>query len=178
MFVFGYGSLMWDGWEKEFGGKKYSLAKLSDYKRDFNKKSVKNWGTQDTPGPTLGLEQKKGAECTGTVFEFDDNKRERITERLKKREGPSFKLIEKEVTLPDGRKVRAITPINDRDSHTYIGNLPLQSRISMVKKAKGSDGACVEYVKNIHNKLKDLKIQDQNVQNFYNALQSENKSDV
>jgi cation transport regulator ChaC len=45
MWVFGYGSLMWDGWEQALGGQRVDGAVLPDYGRSFNKKSTRNWGT-------------------------------------------------------------------------------------------------------------------------------------
>lgn len=69
MWVFGYGSLMWDGWEQPFGGTHVDGAVLADYRRSCNKKSTRNWGTSVAPGPTLGLEPAQNAICTGTAFE-------------------------------------------------------------------------------------------------------------
>lgn len=39
MWVFGYGSLMWDGWEQEFGCLRRCVAVLKGYRRTFNKAS-------------------------------------------------------------------------------------------------------------------------------------------
>ena len=73
MWVFGYGSLMWDGWEKAFGGIRIDQAVLNGFHRSFNKNSVKNWGTRSVPCPTLGLEPAEGDQCVGTAFEFSDD---------------------------------------------------------------------------------------------------------
>ena len=62
MRVFGYGSLMWDGWEEKFNGKRQDQARLDHYHRAFNKKSTQNWGTSGKPGPTLGLEPQQGSQ--------------------------------------------------------------------------------------------------------------------
>ncbi len=51
MWVFGYGSLMWDQWEQQFGGIRVDRAALVNYRRSFNKASTGNWGTQDLPAP-------------------------------------------------------------------------------------------------------------------------------
>ncbi|RVQ67534.1 hypothetical protein EKN06_06125 [Croceicoccus ponticola] len=44
MWVFGYGSLMWDNWQTSYGGANGVLATLKGYERSFNKASKVNWG--------------------------------------------------------------------------------------------------------------------------------------
>lgn len=61
MRVFGYGSLIWDDWENEYEGKRFDKARLTNYRTAFNKKSTRNWGTPQNPGPTLGLEEEQGS---------------------------------------------------------------------------------------------------------------------
>jgi cation transport protein ChaC len=57
MWIFGYGSLMFDGWESGYGCVRRELAELAEYRRVFGKKSVKNWGTRECPGLTLNLKK-------------------------------------------------------------------------------------------------------------------------
>jgi len=166
MWVFGYGSLMWDGWEEVLGGRRLDRAVLADYRRSFNKKSTRNWGTRDAPGPTLGLEPAEGASCVGTAFEFPENQRAAIESLLRQREGPSFSLLELPVRLPDGRVIRALAPVNDRRRETYIGNVPAVDRATMVRIATGGHGACADYVRNVRDKLRGLQIADENVEEF------------
>ncbi len=170
MWVFGYGSLMWDGWENKFGGKRHDNSRILNYHRDFNKKSTVNWGTRENPGPTLGLEVAPGSECVGCAFEFPDEKQEQILEYLRNREGESFSLSEIDVILENDTSVKASTPINSHTSHTYIGTLNMSQRIQMAKRAVGSHGRCTDYVSNIRNKLSELNIQDQYVEDFWKAL--------
>ena len=96
MWVFGYGSLMWDGWEAEFGCTRREQATLAGFRRDFNKSSVRNWGSEDTLCPTLGLDPDDGAECAGLAFEFPDSMCDRLCKWLLDREGSSFSLEQKE----------------------------------------------------------------------------------
>ena len=166
MWVFGYGSLMWDGWEQTFHGARVDRAVLVNYKRSFNKKSTRNWGTPVAPGPTLGLEPAQNAGCAGTAFEFPGEQREAVENLLRGREGASFTLDLLPVRLPDGREVRALTPVNDRTKSTYIGNIDIAQRADMARTARGTDGACADYVRNIHEKLTALGIVDTDVEIF------------
>lgn len=170
MWVFGYGSLMWDGWETKFQGTNHGKAKLRGYHRAFNKKSTRNWGTRDAPCPTLGLEKLNGAECAGIVFEFNDNQRQSIKANLKNREGESFQLVEVEVELEGGQKVMALTSINRLEMNTYIDNPDFNALVDIVRKTSGKDGSCFEYIRNIHIKCEELGIKDEYVQKMWELI--------
>lgn len=170
MWVFGYGSLMWDGWEKSYGATRSSSASLVGFHRDFNKASTSNWGSSTDRGPTLGLTPDATANCEGIAFEFPDATRDKLVDDLRKREGPSFDLRELDVDLQSGERVKALVPVNDPTKRTYIGNLSLAERAQMCKRARGSSGACVSYVENIHDQLRKMGIVDPAVNDFWDAV--------
>lgn len=171
--VFGYGSLMWDMWETKFDGHKVDNVILKNYRRDFNKKSTKNWGTRESPAPTLGLEYSQGAECIGSAFEFSDDKEEIVLEYLTKREGKSFEIKRLNILLSNNQLTQAFVPVNRNPASTYIGNLSLANRAQMARNASGTNGTCIDYVANIRNKLLELNINDINVESFWQAIQSD-----
>jgi glutathione-specific gamma-glutamylcyclotransferase len=173
MWVFGYGSLMWDGWEADFGGTRVDRAELLGYRRSFNKRSVKNWGTRETPAPTLGLEPCQGGCCLGTAFEFAEEQHEAIKAFLRGREGASFALAPLLVLLPGGREICAVVPVNDRAGVTYIGNVGIEERARLARAAAGASGRCSDYVRNIRTKLNDLRIQDAQVEEFLRLVEQE-----
>jgi cation transport protein ChaC len=49
MWVFGYGSLMWDGWQTKHACIRRVPAELDGYSRAFNKASVRYWGSKNHP---------------------------------------------------------------------------------------------------------------------------------
>ena len=173
VWVFGYGSLMWDGWETQFQGTCKGKAILKGYHRSFNKKSTKNWGIRDHPCPTLGLEKVNGAECVGLVFKFNSNQREVIEAYLKKREGKSFKLVELEVELEDRQKEMVLISINRPERSTYINNTDFNTLVNMVRNASGIVGSCFEYIQNIHNRCKELEIKDEYVETMWGAINND-----
>ncbi len=164
---------MWDGWEARHGCTRKERASLSGFRRDFNKASRQNWGTREQPGPTLGLTTDAAGSCEGLAFEVPEAEQDAVVEYLKGREGASFALEEKDVELQAGTRVRALVPVNDASKNTYIGGLPLPDRARMAKIARGSTGACRDYVKNIREKLQELGINDSAVESFWSAVNSE-----
>jgi len=173
MWVFGYGSLMWDGWQKEYGSTRSDRASLAGFGRAFNKASTKNWGSSKDRGPTLGLSPDATSKCEGMAFELPDEARQQVVDALKRREGDSFRLQEADIELQSGEQVKALVPVNDTTKGTYIGNLPLAERARMAKAAQGSSGTCVTYVKGVHDKLQELGISDPAVSEFWSAVSHE-----
>lgn len=103
MWVLGYGSLMWNDWERMYDGTKHTCAVLLGYSRAFNKKSVKNWGSRTNPCPTLGLEVGEGVKCVGVAFEYPDEKGEEVLEYLRKRGGEGYILGQLSIKLSEGQ---------------------------------------------------------------------------
>jgi len=173
MWIFGYGSLMWDGWEQQFDGKKVGKAVLEGYRRAFNKKSVTNWGTEENPCPTLGLERDKGATCTGVAFTFPEARVEEVWAYLQDREGPSFDLVKVEITLPGSRKVQAHVAVNDPTAESYIGDKDIEDLAAMITGTEGHSGTCIDYLTSTRSKLEDLSIEDEAVEALWKMVRQE-----
>ena len=168
MWIFGYGSLMWDGWEASHDCIARTTGDLSGYRRVFNKASTVNWGTAKLPGPTLNLEQAKLESCHGIAFEFPEHHRAALMTYLKKREG-GFDFECLPVLLPDQTEVKAIAPIY-RGKNLIVGK-SIAEIADMADRASGTSGKCRDYVANIAKKLKQLGIDDPAVSALANALE-------
>ena len=92
MWVFGYGSLITDGWEVRHNCLGRHIADLAGYCRVFNKASVRNWGTKTAPGLTLNLAKTESGSCRGVAFEFTDAQSGAVLKELEEREGRNFEL--------------------------------------------------------------------------------------
>ncbi|MEX0914733.1 MAG: gamma-glutamylcyclotransferase [Wenzhouxiangellaceae bacterium] len=163
MWVFGFGSLMWDGWHEQYGCRATVKAELIGYRRRFNKASVKNWGTNETPGPTLNVEKCAECNCKGVAFEFSSDSCSTILDYLRGREGKAFNLTDCEVILKGGKKVTAVVPIYSGKNILYR---PLDELAEMVLLASGTSGNCVDYVRSIAKSLKRNGISDPEVEKF------------
>ena len=172
MWVFGYGSLMWDAWEQSRGCLRKIIAALRGYERVFNKASKKNWGTTNNPGPTLNVVPKKSASCRGMAFEFPEGRRQEILKYLSDRE-KGFDLPELPVKFCLSSGVKAVVPL-------YKGKDILQKTIEelidMALVASGSSGHCVDYVLNLEKKLRSLGIQDRTVTAFAEGIREKRKA--
>jgi cation transport protein ChaC len=168
MWVFGYGSLMWDGWEARYGGRRVR-ALLQGYRRVFNKPSTKRWGSAVHPGPTLNLESADGARCEGIAFAIDTAQAEGVRAYLHKREGNDFPLRVLPIQLEDGTGVEAEVPI-------YVGQvLPHRSiddTVTRIRAARGLAGSCEHYVRAIAASLAELAIDDRAVTELVDALRA------
>jgi cation transport protein ChaC len=170
VWIFGYGSLMFDGWECEYDCINRKLVTLAGYKRIFNKKSVGNWGTKNNPGLTLNLTQADEGTCYGVGFEFadDSERRNEMLEALGRREacGPR----EVRVCLEDRLSVALV--------YIYEGPrlidepMSLEQKSRMVLSARGKSGTCFDYVKNIHEGLQSIGLDDPPVTELWKAVQN------
>ena len=158
MWVFGYGSLIWDGWEKEFNCDKRSLADLHGYRRTFNKRSVRNWGTWRSPCPTLNLLKDDGGCCRGVAFHFSNEQEEIVLAGLRQREGKNFDFVQLPISLTDNCKVQAHTPFYT--GANLISNVPPENLAKMIRDAKGCKGSCADYIAGLAKALAAHGIQD------------------
>lgn len=167
MWVFGYGSLMWDGWEADNGCLGRVMAELQGYARAFNKLSVRNWGTRLYPGPTLNLIASDSS-CQGIAFEFPEARRAEVMAYLTEREGKYFILSERPIVLAGGAVVTALVPLYQGPN--VIPATSASEIAAMVLRAKGISGSCAGYVKTVADQLSKLGIDDPAVTDLFTAL--------
>ena len=169
MWIFGYGSLMWDGWEQRTGFQRRVIATLRGYRRVFNKASVRNWGDRRHPGPTLNIETCEGEACKGLAFEFAEHNRDGVLVYLRKREGRDFALRELKICTPYENDVIAIVPVYEGPN--ILASRGLNDLVAQVRAAKGTSGCCVDYVTSIARELARLGLDDPAVTSLCHELE-------
>lgn len=165
MWLFGYGSLMWDGWEERFGCVRRLSADLEGHARIFNKKSLERWGTHARPGLTLNL-APSGA-CRGVAFAFDDAARSEIEDYLTHRE--TCAATEVPLKLPDATEVGALTYIYDGPRLLDEG-VSLEEQATMIVEAEGHAGSSFDYIKGVRAHLAELGVADPAVDALWAAV--------
>jgi len=159
IWVFGYGSLLWNpGFE--FVDKQ--VATLGEYHRSFCMRSIHHRGTIEAPGLVLALDAKTGATCDGLAFEVDGKNAAQVLDYLRERELISSAYLEivLPITLLDGRKVQAVTYVIDPDHVQYCGDLPLEEQAGIIATAVGGRGPNDEYLHSTAAHLHELGISD------------------
>jgi len=159
IWVFGYGSLMWN---PEFPVAERQIARLDGFHRSFCMRSIHHRGTDADPGLVLALDRQEDAVCDGVAFLMDEAGQEQSLAALRERELISAAYLEttQELTLRDGRRVRALTYVIDPDHVQYCGGLPLEEQARIIARAHGQRGPNTEYLFNTASHLDELALSD------------------
>lgn len=147
MWVFGYGSLVWN---PGFEAQDRVIASLPGYHRSFCMRSIHHRGTDENPGLVLALDEAPDAVCHGVALSVAPDKADEVLEYLRERELISSAYLEKmlEIELADGRRVEAVTYVIDADHVQYCGGLDLEEQADIIARAVGGRGPNTEYLFN------------------------------
>ena len=159
MWVFGYGSLLWN---PGFDYTERVLATLPGYARSFCMRSIHHRGTDEHPGLVLALDEGEGAECQGLALRVAPEIKAGVLDYLRERELISSAYIERELplNLADGRQVTAVCYVVDTDHVQYCGGLALEEQARIIAGAVGGRGPNTEYLYNTADHLTELGIAD------------------
>ena len=163
MWVFGYGSLMWN---PGFAFTERQQARLAGYRRSFCMWSIHHRGTVQKPGLVLALDLRDGAHCDGVAFAVAPGEEDATMAYLRERELISSAYLEMvhEITLSDGRKVEAVVYVTDENHEQYCAGLPLKRQAEIIASAHGDRGPNREYLANTVAHMRELGISDRDLE--------------
>jgi cation transport protein ChaC len=158
LWIFGYGSLLWD---PGFAFEVTRQARLPGYRRSFCMRSIHHRGTPDAPGLVLALDQGAG-DCAGLAFAVPGRIGDETLEYLRARELISAAYLERvlPVTLAGGQVVQAVTYVIDRAHDQYCGGLALEEQARIIAHAHGGRGPNAEYLFNTASHLAQIGLRD------------------
>lgn len=159
LWVFGYGSLIWDpGFEVAEG----QVARLDDWHRSFCMWSVHYRGTAEAPGLVLALDARTGATCQGLALRAPPGQEAAVLAYLRRRELISDAYLEEqvEIALADGRVVPAVTYVINRANPQYCWGLSLQEQARIIATARGARGTNRDYLTATHSHLMEMGLTD------------------
>lgn len=158
MWVFGYGSLLWN---PGFEPAEKHRAVLHDYHRSFCMLSIHHRGTKDEPGLVLALDKELGGQCTGVAFKVREGEEETVLTYLRERELISSAYYEDTLplALDCGETVQALCYIIDPDHEQYC-QFDLETQAQMIAQSHGGKGPNTEYLYNTAQHLDEMRIKD------------------
>ncbi|MFN4310265.1 MAG: gamma-glutamylcyclotransferase [Ferrovibrio sp.] len=157
LWVFGYGSLMWD---PGFPFTRQMTARLWGFHRGFCVWSHRYRGTPERPGLVLGL--MPGGSCTGKAFRVKRGDETAVIDYLYRREmvtgvyRPGFHLAQME----DGSRVKVLAFVADPHHKQYAGYLSERQVIDTIATCCGARGTNAAYLANTVAHLDELGIGD------------------
>jgi cation transport protein ChaC len=159
LWVFGYGSLMW---QPGFSYAECGPATLAGWRRSFCLRSVRYRGTPEAPGLVLGLDAEDGALCHGVAFRVAAPEAEGVRAYLRERELVTYAYAEVmlPVTLRSGRSVAALTYVIDRSHPQYAGILAPEDQAAIIARAVGPSGSNRAYLESTLAHLAEADIAD------------------
>jgi glutathione-specific gamma-glutamylcyclotransferase len=171
LWVFGYGSLMWDA---GFRHAEARPALLHGYHRAFCVYSHRFRGTQDKPGLVLGL--SPGGSCRGMAFRVAAGDVTRTLDELWVREMSRRTYFARMLPVrltPRGahndvdgeghgavRVVQALVFVADPAHYAHAGKLAPERAARMIAAASGLRGANADYLHNTVSHLRALGVRD------------------
>jgi glutathione-specific gamma-glutamylcyclotransferase len=145
LWVFGYGSLIWN---PGFEFLEQKPARLIGEHRSLCIYSMVHRGTPEKPGLVLGLD--RGGACQGVAFRVAQERRQATVQYLREREQAThvYREVMRSVWIEgDARhRVSALAYVADRSHDQYAGRLSLDEQLRLVRQGHGNYGPNDEYV--------------------------------
>jgi cation transport protein ChaC len=161
MWVFGYGSLLWNpGFEVD----EQQVGVMHDYVRSFCMRSIHHRGTSEHPGLVLALDEMKGARCEGVALRVKAGTEAETLAYLRERELISSAYLEKSlaVHLKNGEVIEAVIYVID-PNHVQYCHLDLEAQAQVISRAIGDRGPNTDYLHNTASHLVELGIEDEDL---------------
>jgi len=150
VWVFGYGSLMWN---PLFHYSEQRPATLRGFHRRFCLWSITSRGTRERPGLVLGLD--RGGSCQGVAYRLPADHAPQELKLLWNREmvlgsyEPRWARVEAAPGAEShggARELRALVFTVNREHPNYAGKLPLDAVVAALTAASGHLGSSAEYL--------------------------------
>ena len=144
LWVFGYGSLIWD---PGFPVAERRIARLMGWHRSFCMRSIHHRGTVEDPGLVLALDRAAGASCAGVAFRVTPGAEAATLQALRERELVSSAYLEEVLEVEtDQGPVAALTYVIDPEHAQYCGGLLLDEQARIIARSVGGRGANRDYL--------------------------------
>ena len=177
LWVFGYGSLIWNPAMKV---EEELRCTISGYQKKFCFWTTLSRGSKENPGLMMGL--LEGGECHGVAFKINSENVTTELDVLFRREMSHYIYLPTWVTAQcadTNQSFKALTFVVDVDNPRFANNLNHDRIIRTLATAEGPLGRNCDYLFQLVEKLQELGFEDadllslsESVRNFQASLQS------
>lgn len=166
IWVFGYGSLMWN---PAFAFVERRSATLRGWHRRFCLWMRLGRGTAEKPGLTLALD--RGGMTRGVAFRLpkDDERSELLLVWRREMFGGAYLARWVTLTTTEG-PAQALTFVANRHNDTYARDLEHQRAVECIAAASGRLGTCAEYLFETVGHLEELGVRDRGLERMRRSL--------
>ncbi|MCZ7597696.1 MAG: gamma-glutamylcyclotransferase [Gammaproteobacteria bacterium] len=160
LWVFGYGSLMWD---PGFDHDGRHAATVHGLHRRLCVSSIRYRGTPERPGPVLGPDY--GGSCRGYVYRVRPGDKHDVAAYLEDREMVNgvYRPVFVRARLADGRRLPALTFRVRRDHPQYAPPMCPRTLAERIVVSSGLNGPNRDYVLNTLRELESMGCRDENL---------------
>ncbi|MFT4100982.1 MAG: gamma-glutamylcyclotransferase [Burkholderiaceae bacterium] len=156
LYLFGYGSLMWN---PAFDHEGQSRALVRGWRRSFCLRSVFGRGSAADPGLMLALD--RGGACNGAAFRIAPAKAEQELRLVWRREMLSGVYDARWLAAAiDGRPVRVLTFVANRRHERYLGRIDVGEAARLIATGRGRLGTCRAYFDSMIEAMQRMGIRD------------------
>ena len=167
VWVFGYGSLMWN---PDFKLAEKRTGILNGYHRSLCLKSIVYRGSPDYYGLVFGLD--KGDSCQGIAYRIEEEYIQSEMQKIWEREMFAGTYIPTWVNVKTKQgDISAVTFVINNEHEHYIPDIEINEIAERVVRAEGICGSCHDYVQNTVKSLQRLGLQDSNLDQLLNLIE-------
>ena len=168
LWVFGYGSLMWDP-AMEFC--EVRRARTPEYSRSFCLWDEGARGSVGKPGLMLAID--KGSGCEGLAFRIQASKLDHETFVLFRREMIASTYSPVWLTLETAfGPVEALSFAADHANDRILPDIPIEEQARMIARAEGFVGTNFDYLSDTHRHLAILGIEDAYISDLLSRVEA------
>ncbi|MFN3971436.1 MAG: gamma-glutamylcyclotransferase [Gemmobacter sp.] len=158
LWVFGYGSLIWD---PGFPVAERRLARARGWRRGFCMWSIHHRGSMEEPGLVLALDHDPDSACDGVAFRVAEGAEAATLAGLRERELISSAYLEDWLEVEaEGAALTALCYVINRNHAQYCGGLSAEEQARVIAAARGGKGENCDYLYATAAHLAELGIAD------------------
>jgi cation transport protein ChaC len=160
VWVFGYGSLMWNPIISAAGSR---VVRISGYHRSFCLRSTVGRGSPERPGLMLGLDAR--GSTVGLALRIARETQDDDLALLWRREMSTGSYVPKWLRGTGGEtEIRVLAFAANRQADNYVGSLTENETAELVSTGAGFLGTNLDYLLRTHASLREHGIRDRNIE--------------